>query len=332
MTTTCVRVPVFTGHSAAIVCEFERPITPERATEVLRTAPGVELAEIPTPLMAAGRDVSYVGRIRRAQGAPNALALFVSGDNLRKGAALNVVQIAEELRGAARLTGRRGRRSVRAGRDRLGPADHEGRHAARQVDGVVAEALVEAGHHRQLDGHRKRHGAGDQLGGQGDVQVVELVVEVVDGGGRVGGALGEGVRRLPPDGGGHLAHPLHEPAAAGRHLGTETAGGPAGDVLGQVPVALHVGEHAQDGHVLAALVGRRLAVDQLVLHRGRDLPDQLVDDLVALDQFLGRVTIAGQQRVRGAGDALARPTRRPGRTGGRPRGARASSAARAAAR
>jgi aspartate-semialdehyde dehydrogenase len=90
-------VPVFTGHSAAIVCEFERPIDPERATDVLRTAPGVELAEIPTPLMAAGRDVTYVGRIRRAQGAPNALALFVSGDNLRKGAALNVVQIAEEL-------------------------------------------------------------------------------------------------------------------------------------------------------------------------------------------------------------------------------------------
>src|SRR6202789_2794552 len=97
VTTTCVRVPVFTGHSAAIVCEFERPITPERATEVLRTAPGVELTEIPTPLLAAGRDVSYVGRIRRAQGAPNALALFLSGDNLRKGAALNVVQIAEEL-------------------------------------------------------------------------------------------------------------------------------------------------------------------------------------------------------------------------------------------
>ena len=64
---------------------------------VLRTAPGVELAEIPTPLMAAGRDVSYVGRIRQALGAPNALALFVAGDNLRKGAALNVVQIAEEL-------------------------------------------------------------------------------------------------------------------------------------------------------------------------------------------------------------------------------------------
>ncbi len=97
LTATCVRVPVFTGHSSSIMCEFERPLSPERATELLRTAPGVELAEIPTPLMAAGRDVSYVGRIRRAQGAPNALALFVSGDNLRKGAALNVVQIAEEL-------------------------------------------------------------------------------------------------------------------------------------------------------------------------------------------------------------------------------------------
>ena len=97
VTATCVRVPVFTGHSAAIVAEFDRPITPEHATEGLRTAPGVALTEIPTPLMAAGRDVSYVGRIRRALDSPNALALFVSGDNLRKGAALNVVQIAEEL-------------------------------------------------------------------------------------------------------------------------------------------------------------------------------------------------------------------------------------------
>jgi aspartate-semialdehyde dehydrogenase len=97
VTTTCVRVPVFTGHSAAIVAEFERPLTPERATEVLARAPGVELADLPTPLLAAGRDVSYVGRIRRAQGGTNALAFFVSGDNLRKGAALNVVQIAEEL-------------------------------------------------------------------------------------------------------------------------------------------------------------------------------------------------------------------------------------------
>jgi aspartate-semialdehyde dehydrogenase len=97
VTCTCVRVPVFTGHSAAIVAEFSRELTVERATAVLAAAPGVELAEIPTPLMAAGRDVSYVGRLRRAQGAPHALALFVAGDNLRKGAALNVVQIAEAL-------------------------------------------------------------------------------------------------------------------------------------------------------------------------------------------------------------------------------------------
>jgi aspartate-semialdehyde dehydrogenase len=98
LTCTCVRVPVFTGHSASIVAEFERDMSPELATAVLEGSPGVELAEMPTPLMAAGGDVSYVGRIRRAQGAPNALAFFVAGDNLRKGAALNVVQIAEALR------------------------------------------------------------------------------------------------------------------------------------------------------------------------------------------------------------------------------------------
>src|SRR5690606_5846590 len=94
---TCVRVPVFTGHSLAINAEFGRPITPERATEILRGAPGVELAEIPNPLDAAGRDPSYVGRIRRDPSVENGLALFVSGDNLRKGAALNAVQIAEAL-------------------------------------------------------------------------------------------------------------------------------------------------------------------------------------------------------------------------------------------
>ncbi|HEV3282022.1 MAG TPA: aspartate-semialdehyde dehydrogenase [Acidimicrobiales bacterium] len=96
VTCTCVRVPVFTGHSLSIVAEFEAPLSPERATEVLAGAPGVELAELPTPLRAAGRDPSLVGRIRAA-GAANRLALFVSGDNLRKGAALNAVQIAETL-------------------------------------------------------------------------------------------------------------------------------------------------------------------------------------------------------------------------------------------
>ncbi|MER6082378.1 aspartate-semialdehyde dehydrogenase [Streptomyces sp. NPDC001833] len=92
---TCVRVPVFSGHSLQINARFARPISPERATELLADAPGVELSDIPTPLQATGRDPSYVGRIRRDETVENGLALFVSNDNLRKGAALNAVQIAE---------------------------------------------------------------------------------------------------------------------------------------------------------------------------------------------------------------------------------------------
>lgn len=94
---TCVRVPVFTGHSLAIHAEFEREISPERAREILSDAPGVALADTPTPLEAAGKDPSYVGRIRRDSSTENGLALFLSNDNLRKGAALNTVQIAEEV-------------------------------------------------------------------------------------------------------------------------------------------------------------------------------------------------------------------------------------------
>ena len=97
VTCTCVRVPVFTGHALAITAEFELELTPERATELLRSAPGVRLSDMPMPLRAAGTDPSLVGRIRRDPGAPNGLALFVCGDNLRKGAALNAVQIAESL-------------------------------------------------------------------------------------------------------------------------------------------------------------------------------------------------------------------------------------------
>ncbi|GAC1383607.1 MAG: aspartate-semialdehyde dehydrogenase [Marmoricola sp.] len=95
----CVRVPVFTGHSLAINAEFERPLTPERARELLADAPGVRLVDIPNPLEAAGQDPSYVGRIRQDPGVPDnrGLALFISNDNLRKGAALNTVQIAELL-------------------------------------------------------------------------------------------------------------------------------------------------------------------------------------------------------------------------------------------
>jgi aspartate-semialdehyde dehydrogenase len=92
---TCVRVPVFSGHSLQVNARFARPIGVERAYELLAAAPGVELSEIPTPLQAAGRDPSYVGRIRRDETVDNGLALFMSTDNLRKGAALNAVQVAE---------------------------------------------------------------------------------------------------------------------------------------------------------------------------------------------------------------------------------------------
>jgi aspartate-semialdehyde dehydrogenase len=96
---TCVRVPVFTGHSLSINAEFARALPVERALRLLASAPGVELSEVPTPLQAAGRDPSYVGRVRQDPGVPDrrGLALFVSSDNLRKGAALNAVQIAELL-------------------------------------------------------------------------------------------------------------------------------------------------------------------------------------------------------------------------------------------
>ncbi|OHU99561.1 aspartate-semialdehyde dehydrogenase [Mycobacterium talmoniae] len=96
---TCVRVPVFTGHSLSINAEFAAPLSPDRAAELLAGAPGVRLVDVPTPLAAAGVDDSLVGRIRRDPGVPDGrgLALFVSGDNLRKGAALNTIQIAELL-------------------------------------------------------------------------------------------------------------------------------------------------------------------------------------------------------------------------------------------
>ena len=94
---TCVRVPVFTGHSLSINAEFERPLSPEDAVELLRGAPGVALVDVPTPLLAAGKDPAYVGRVRRDETVEHGLALFVSNDNLRKGAALNAVQIAELL-------------------------------------------------------------------------------------------------------------------------------------------------------------------------------------------------------------------------------------------
>jgi aspartate-semialdehyde dehydrogenase len=96
---TCVRVPVFTGHSLSINAEFARPLSVARATELLAAAPGVVVTDVPNPLAAAGADPSFVGRIRQDEGVDGGrgLALFVSNDNLRKGAALNAIQIAELL-------------------------------------------------------------------------------------------------------------------------------------------------------------------------------------------------------------------------------------------
>ena len=96
---TCVRIPVFTGHTLTLHARFDKPITPERAVELLQDAPGVQVVEVPTPLNAAGKDITFVGRIRQDQAVPDnkGLVLVVAGDNLRKGAALNAVQIAELL-------------------------------------------------------------------------------------------------------------------------------------------------------------------------------------------------------------------------------------------
>jgi aspartate-semialdehyde dehydrogenase len=94
VTCTCVRVPVFTGHSVSVVAEFVDELSPDAATRLLAASPGVVVTDLPTPLLAAGRNPCYVGRVRRAG---RGLAFFVAGDNLRKGAALNAVQLAELL-------------------------------------------------------------------------------------------------------------------------------------------------------------------------------------------------------------------------------------------
>jgi aspartate-semialdehyde dehydrogenase len=97
VSSTCVRVPVYTGHSLAVNAEFARALSPEEARAVLAGAAGVEVVDLPTPLGAAGRDPAYVGRIRRDETVEHGLAFFVANDNLRKGAALNAVEIAELL-------------------------------------------------------------------------------------------------------------------------------------------------------------------------------------------------------------------------------------------
>jgi aspartate-semialdehyde dehydrogenase len=103
LTATCVRVPVFVGHSEAVTIEFEKPITPEEARAILREAPGIMVVDkrepggYVTPIEAAGEFATYVSRIREDTTVENGLSLWVVSDNLLKGAALNTVQIAETL-------------------------------------------------------------------------------------------------------------------------------------------------------------------------------------------------------------------------------------------
>ena len=100
---TCVRVPVFIGHSEAVHVEFAKPMSPEQARDILSKAPGVQVMDdpdinmYPVPIAAAGRDETFVGRIRADLSNPNGLVLWIVSDNLRKGAALNAIQIAEEV-------------------------------------------------------------------------------------------------------------------------------------------------------------------------------------------------------------------------------------------
>ncbi len=103
LSATCVRVPVFVGHSLAVHAEFEKPMSADGVREVLREAPGVVLQDEPSvnlypmPIFAAGQDPVYVGRIREDMSSPNGIAMWISSDNIRKGAALNAIQIAEEI-------------------------------------------------------------------------------------------------------------------------------------------------------------------------------------------------------------------------------------------
>jgi aspartate-semialdehyde dehydrogenase len=103
VTATCVRVPVFVGHSESVTLEFEKPITAEKARALLREAPGVLVVDkredggYATPIECAGEDATYVSRIRKDPTVENGLSLWIVSDNLRKGAALNAVQIAECL-------------------------------------------------------------------------------------------------------------------------------------------------------------------------------------------------------------------------------------------
>ncbi len=145
---TCVRVPVYISHSAALHIEFERPMSPEEAREILGRMPGVKILDspeenlYPMPWDVAGTDDTFVGRIRKDSSHPNGLAMWVVADNLRKGAALNAIQIAEEvLRRGCLAPARVGRAS---NPDSLGTHDESEERAAFEEDWAYYEANRES--------------------------------------------------------------------------------------------------------------------------------------------------------------------------------------------
>ena len=192
-----MRVPVFTGHSLAINAEFARDLPPERAVEILSSAPGVAWSTCRRRCMAAGADPAYVGRIRRDPTVEHGLALFVSNDNLRKGAALNAVQIAELLvaRCLTRLAA-----TLRHGQVHGQPA------AARAAAGVAGRGLVEV--EAELAGQRRQPR-------QHVAQLVDLrgPVALADRLGQLAQLLGQ-----PGHGGGHAPRPVPLAVGVGHEL------------------------------------------------------------------------------------------------------------------
>ncbi len=170
---------------------------------------------------------------------------------------------------------------------------------------MIAEPLVEAGHHGQLHGHREGHGPGHDLDGQADVEVVHLVVEGVHQRCRHGLTLGVAVGGGPPHMDGHLAHPLHQAPAPGRQLAPQAPGRPSGHVLGQVTVALQVGEHPDHRDQEPQVFGRGDAGHRELLHgQLLDLVVEGVHHLVPVGQGLGGLAVTREKGVGGPGHRL----------------------------
>ncbi len=170
---------------------------------------------------------------------------------------------------------------------------------------VVAEALVEAADESELDRNGDGHAARDDLGGQRDMAVIHLVVELLDGRGHVRRAIGEGVGGLAPHARGQLSHLLDEPPAARTHLASEAAHGAPGDVLGEVAAALDLGEHAQDGDEHGQLVEVQPLVGDPLQDLVFDLALQRIDDLVGAGELDRGVAIGGEKGVGRAGKPFA---------------------------